>query len=210
MLIDISVPLRLDMPVWPGEAGFALERTRSLDRGDPVTSSLLRCSVLVGTHVDAPCHFVLGGAGVESLPLDVLIGDAVVIDIGAAPAVTARTLDAAAVPAATRRLLIRSTNSALWQRPGAPFVPDYVGLAPDAAHWLVARQVALVGVDYLSVQRFADDPETHRVLLGAGVVVLEGLDLSAAPAGAYELYCLPIKLAGADGAPARAVLRPRR
>jgi arylformamidase len=160
----------------------------------------------VGTHVDAPLHFIPGGASIEHLPLAAMIGPAYVADLRMTSQITADTLSNARIPAGTVRLLLHTTNSERWSR-DLPFTPDFVALSPSAAAWIVDHEIALLGVDYLSVQRFRDGPETHQILLDAGVVIVEGLDLSQPEAGEYELIVLPIKLAGAEGAPARAVIR---
>jgi arylformamidase len=160
----------------------------------------------VGTHVDAPAHFIPGGAGIESLDLNVLIGPALVVEAGQVQAISAEVLDGLAIPAGTQRLLLRTANSRLWRRPENQFVEDFVAITADGARWLVEHGVRLVGVDYLSVAPFHDLVPTHQILLSAGVIPVEGLDLSHVEPGPYQLICLPIKMAGSDGAPARAVL----
>jgi arylformamidase len=195
------------MPVWPGSPGFRLIQTLSLARGDVANNSRLESDIHVGTHVDAPWHFLQDGATVERAPLDTLVGPAVVAYLPEARAVTAAALEGLELGETPQRLLLRTSNSELWRRGVREFREDFVALTVDAARWLVHRGVRLVGVDYLSVQRFHDGPETHEVLLRAGVVIVEGLDLSAVTPGRYELLCLPLKIVGAEGAPARAALR---
>lgn len=206
--IDLTVPLVTGMTAWPGSPGLRLSRYLDIAAGDAVNNSRLDTDVHVGTHVDAPLHHLPDGADAASLPLSALVGPAVVAQVGPAEAVGDTELEALDLPAGTERLLLRTRNSAHRPTPMAPFREDFVALTPAAARWLVARRIRLVGVDGPSVQRFADPPDTHRILLAAGVVVLEGLDLAAAAPGRYELLCLPLKLVGSDGAPARAVLRP--
>lgn len=206
-IIDISVALRSDMPVWPGSVGFRLSRTQRLESGDPTNVSRLDCDVHVGTHVDAPLHFIEGGASIEQLPLEILCGPAVVADLTRADSITADDLAALSLPEDTTRLLLKTRNSALWERKQS-FDADYVALTIDAAKWIVKRGIRLVGIDYLSVQRYYNGPETHQILLEAEVVTIEGLNLAGVAAGDYELICLPLKLVGAEGAPARTVLRP--
>ena len=204
---DISVGVSPGLPVWPGDPLIELERYMAISAGDAANVSRLACSVHVGTHVDAPVHFVDGGSTVENLPLDILIGPAIVVELLDVEAITADCLEALALPSGTTRLLFKTRNSGLWANPHHDFYPDYVALTPDAADWVVRRGVRLLGVDYLSVQRFYDpEPLTHFILLGAGVVIVEGLDLRAVLPGRYQLICLPIKLVGSDGAPARVVL----
>ncbi len=176
-----------------------------MSEGDLVNDSNLSMNVHTGTHVDAPCHHLPGGAGAEALPLSAMIGEVVVMDVSATPDISPAVLEKEWPLAGARRVLFKTRNSNAWSR--GRFDENYSALREDTADWLLARQVCLVGIDALSIQRFSDPPTVHRKLLGAGVVLLEGLDLSSASAGRYELLCLPIKLVGADGAPARAVLR---
>lgn len=206
-LIDISVLVSPTSVVWPSVPRPVLTARLSQDRGDPVNDSNLAMNVHTGTHVDAPRHHFNDGPGADRLPLDALVGEAWVADVGDATVIGPDELAQAWPRTGTRRLLLKTRNSALWTRTPDQFTPEYAALTPEGARWLVSRAVVLVGIDYLSVQRFDDPPDVHRVLLGAGTVIVEGLDLSAAAPGAYELLCLPVKLAGCDGAPARAVLR---
>jgi arylformamidase len=202
-LIDISIQLRAGMPTWPGSTGFRLSRSQTMDR-DAVTVSRLDMDVHCGTHVEAPMHFLPDGNDLESIPLSVFVGPARVVHLPDAPSITAADLAAADVPAGTERLLLRTRNSDGWQ--DRPFQSDYVALLPEAAEWIADAGIRLVGIDYLSVQRFGDDPETHRILMGAGVAILEGLDLSRAEPGQYRLLALPLHLADSEASPVRAVL----
>jgi arylformamidase len=161
--------------------------------------------VHTGTHVDAPRHFIDGGAGADAIALDALMGSAYVVDAtGVRTDIDVRALEALALPRGSKRLLFKTSNSELWSRPG--FNGDFIGLTADAASYLVQRGVRLIGADYLSVAPKSDPAPTHRVLLEAGVVVLEGLDLRQVEPGGYRLVCLPLLLVGSDGAPARAIL----
>jgi arylformamidase len=205
--IDVSLPVRTGMVVYDGDPEVRIERVMEIARGDLANLSRMELGTHTGTHVDPPLHFVDGGAGADRLPLDVLVGPAVVADARGAPGdIDAGALASLGVPAGTERLLLRTRNGDLWDR-GA-FTRDYAGVSDDAARELVAMGVRLLGIDYLSIAPSADPAPTHRTLLEAGVVVVEGLDLRAAPPGAYELICLPLLIEGADGAPARALLRP--
>ena len=205
---DISVGIREGMPVWPGERAVILERTMSLDRGDVANASWLGCGVHTGTHVDAPGHMVKGGGGVDDLDLDPFIGPAWVAEFPECREVTAADLERAHLPGEIRRLLLKTRNSERWGEPLHAFRADFTALTSDAARWVVERGIRLVGVDYLSVQLFADTSTlTHTTLLEANVAIVEGLDLRGVEAGEYELLCLPLKLIGCDGAPARAILR---
>lgn len=206
-VIDISVPLQPDMPTWPGSVGIRLVRTMRLKAGDSANVSRLDCDVHVGTHVDAPRHLLENGNTIEQLPLDVLIGPAVVAYLPEVSAVTADDLAGVTLLPGTKRLLLRTGNSQLWVAGVTNFRKDYVALTADAARWAVNQDIRLIGIDYLSVQRYDDSPLTHQILVEAGVIILEGLNLANVQPGVYELICLPLYLAGAEAAPARAVLR---
>jgi arylformamidase len=194
------------MPIWPGSVGLRLVRTKRLEAGDPANVSRLDCDVHVGTHVDAPWHFLENGSTVEQLSLDVLIGPVVVAYLPEVSAITAGDLDDLGLPPGTRRLLLRTQNSELWAARVTEFKKDYVALTADAARWVAEHGIRLIGVDYLSVQRYGDSTLTHQILLEAGVIILECLNLAGVQPGGYELICLPLKLVGAEGAPARAAL----
>jgi arylformamidase len=204
---DISLTISPDMTVWPGDPAVSLRRIASMDAGRHANVSELTCGVHTGTHVDAPNHFLNDDRTVESLPLDVLVGPARVVELPeSVRVVTAEALQAADIPAGTLRLLLKTRNSQIWASGDLHFHPDFVGVSKDGADWLVAHGVRLIGIDYLSVSPYKQSVPTHQALLQPGMVVLEGADLSRVPPGAYQLVCLPLKLAGSDGAPARAIL----
>jgi arylformamidase len=210
-IYDISVPVAPGVtPVYEGDPGIEVGSWHSIARGDAANVSVLKLGAHTGTHVDAPAHFIEGAPGVVSLPLDALVGEARVVEIPHdARAVEERHVREG-VPEGCRRVLFKTRNSAFWDDPRGHFREDFAYVEPAAARALVSRGVRLVGIDYLSVERFgSDDFATHITLLSAGIVILEGLDLRAVAPGAYELFCLPLKIAAGsgDGAPARAVLR---
>jgi len=206
---DVTVGISPDMPVWPGSQRVELERVSKIEDGANSNNSRLALGVHTGTHMDAPVHFVPGATGIDTLPLAVLIGRALVIHLARTRRVTADDLEGALIPPSTRRLLIKTRNSGYWTTPNHEFHTEFVGIAPSGAEWLVERGVELVGVDYLSVAPWKESRPTHEILLKAGVVIVEGLNLSKIKPGRYELTCLPLKLIGSDGAPARAVLIER-
>jgi arylformamidase len=200
VILDISVPIRAGMHVYPGNPGFRLERHESIADGAQANVSNLELGVHNGTHVDGALHFIDGAAGTEALPLEAFVGPAEVID-----ATSVETdIDEAALQSLplgdSERVLLKTRNSRLWELP--EFTPDFIRLTGSGARYLIARGVRLIGIDYLSI----GDAEAHRELLGAGVVALEGLDLRAADPGTYQLVCLPLRLEGSDGAPSRAIL----
>jgi len=200
-ILDVSIPIRTRMPIWPGNAGVAMRRVEAIADGAVANVSAVDLGAHTGTHVDAPNHFLEGEPGVDTVALEPLIGDAVVVDATAVQ----KTVDAAAVaalgvPAGTDRVLLKTRNSQLWERD--EFSDDIVALDESGARALLDLGVRLIGIDYLSI----GDPGAHRALLGARTAVVEGLDLRAVAPGPYRLICLPLKLVGSDGGPARAVL----
>jgi arylformamidase len=206
-IYDISLTVQPDLPTWPGDPPIVIDRFMKKEEG--ASSNVTRISMCAhsGTHVDAPYHF-LGGEAVtiEQIALKTLTGRVYVLEMLSDDLITAKALEKADIPPRTRRLIFKTRNSALWSNPSHAFRTDFVALSPDGAQFLVERGVKLVGVDYLSVAPYDDPTPTHEILLKAGVVVIEGLNLSEVSQGRYSLYCLPLKLAGSDGAPARAIL----
>jgi arylformamidase len=199
-IIDISVLVSPHTVVWEDDAAPVIERVSAIAEGSAYNLSKLAFNSHTGTHVDAPLHFIDEAAPVESLQLSSLIGPVLVVDARASKSeIDAETVERE-VGSGTERVIFATRNSELWEQP--TFTSDFVGVSAQAAALLVDRGVRLVGIDYLSI----GSPEAHRELLSNGAVVLEGLDLRAVQAGVYELVCLPLRIAGADGAPARAVL----
>jgi arylformamidase len=206
-ILDISLTLSPDSPVWPGDPKVSLERFRALIRGDRSNDTRLACSVHTGTHVDAPLHVMDVGLGVADLSLDKLVGPATVAELRESEVVGREDLEALKLPPGTKRLLLKTRNSDFWSNPCHEFFPDFVALSPEGAHWAVKKGLFLIGIDYLSIQRFSEaGGETHQRLLEAGIVILEGLNLKDVDPGFYQLVCLPLKLAKSDGSPARAIL----
>jgi arylformamidase len=206
-IYDISLTISPTLPIWPGDPVLKIEKFESMDKGAHNNVSRISAGVHLGTHVDAPYHFINDGRTVEQLSLDVLTGPCYVVQLpDGVEAVTAEVLERTEINSEMKRVLFGTRNSHLWARGEAEFQTDFVAITEDGAEWLVERGVQLVGVDYLSVAPYGDSVPTHTVLLEAGVVVVEGLNLSNVMRGFYDLYCLPLKIAGCDGAPARAIL----
>jgi arylformamidase len=202
---DISLAIDAGLPIWPTSEGFRVRSAMRIANGDPANVSVVEMDVHTGTHVEAPLHFIDAGDGLDTVELERFVGPAVVVEVEGA-AVTAEALDAARVPRGTERLLVKTANSARWAAGWGPFDPVYVSLTPDAARWVVDRGIRLVGIDHLSIQQYGDDGETHRTLMRAGVVILEGLNLAGIETGPYTLVAAPLRLAGIEAAPARALL----
>jgi len=204
-IIDVSFPLEEGMPAFPGDPPVRIDKERSMGRGDPYDLSLLSIGSHAGTHVDPPSHFIPGGAGVDRLDLSVLNGPCRVVQVDARAEVVRRE-DIARVPTGATRVLFHTGNSERWATTGR-FFSDFAALDADAARTLVERGVRLVGIDSLSVERDRTGAfPVHHVLLGAGVLILEGLRLAGAPEGDYELRCLPLRIVSGDGGPCRAIL----
>jgi arylformamidase len=202
-IIDVSVPIRDGMLHWPGDPDVRLARVSAIADGDLANISELDFGVHTATHVDAPVHFLEGTEGADALPLAAMIGRANVVDgrsIAEAP-IGEADLQALEIPADCERLLLKTRNSDLWER-DEEFTEDFLRLDASGARYVTERGIKLIGIDYLSI----GDADAHRTLLSSGVVPLEGLDLRAVEPGGYTLVCLPLRIVGADGAPARAVL----
>jgi arylformamidase len=203
---DVTLTISESLPVWPGDPKVVLEHQKIKENGGEVNLTRLAMSAHTGTHVDAPFHFLAKGSTAESIPLGILTGRAYVQYLPDVDRITADVLEEAAIPPRTRRVLFKTRNSELWARGEKDFRTDFVGVAPDAAEFLIDRGVRLVGVDYLSIAPYDSPRPTHEIFLDSGVVIVEGLDLSKVSQGRYTFYCLPLKLSRSDGAPARAIL----
>ncbi len=204
--IDVSVPLRTGMVHWPDDPPVSIERVLDIERGDVAIVSRLSMSAHTGTHMDAPLHFFLTGRSIDTMPLTATLGRARVIEIRDPESIKPEDLRPYQIQR-SERVLFKTRNSArCWQTDD--FVEDFVYISQEAARYLATQQVQTVGVDYLSVGGFfRDGVETHHALLEAGIWIIEGLNLSSVAPGIYELVCLPLKIEGSDGAPARAILR---
>lgn len=207
--IDISVALSPELPVWPGDPPIQVEPAARISEGASANVSRLALGTHTGTHLDPPYHFINDGARVDALPFEPMIGPCWLSDLTwVKNHITADDLERMYLRRGIKRLLLRTPNSQLWSRQPHEFDTGFIGLAPSAARWIVDRGIQLVGIDYFSVEPYGGDGETHRILLGAGVVALEALDLRDVNIGAHTLICLPLKIAGGDGAPCRALLGP--
>jgi len=204
--IDVSVPLRNGMVHWPGDPAFHIERFSDQEKGGGATVSRMNLSVHTGTHIDAPLHFIPKARAIDEMPIEATVGPARVIRIQDERTIERPELTGHDI-ARGERILFRTANSGRCWNSDA-FHEDYVFISRDAARYLVECGVRCVGIDYLSVGCFREDgAETHRILLEAGIWIIEGLNLQDIEPGKYELACLPLRLIGSDGAPARAILK---
>lgn len=207
-LLDISVPLSDGMAAWPGSPGYRSEPLLSLEWSDTSNVTGIQMDLHAGTHVDAPRHVLKGGETVSDIPIHRYIGPCRVVEVPDRAPITWTDLENASIAADCERLLLRTRNSdQKWLGEDTEFNPDFAALAPDAAAWIIRRGIRLVGIDYMSIEPFDGDGTVHRTLLGAGVVILEGLRLGHVDPGGYELICFPVFLTGCEAAPVRAVLR---
>lgn len=206
-LYDISLTLRPELAVWPGDPPIEIRQTAQISQGDGVNLTQLSLGAHNGTHIDAPLHFLDRQPGVDELDLQALVGTVHVLDFTELTShITAQDL-AATLPDGAERVLFKTRNSAIWEANSTDFQPDYIALSTEGAEWLVSRGIKLVGIDYLSIEEFEPaEPVTHRTLLAQKIVILEGLDLSRIEPGEYTIFALPLKIKNGDGAPARVLL----
>ena len=206
--LDVSVTVRSKLPVWPGNPEVDLSPVQSFPQGDEVTISKITLGAHTGTHMDAPLHFIQAGKTIDEVPLDIGLGRARVIEIANPEMILPNELEQHDIKA-DERVLFKTKNSGrdLWAK--QDFTEDYVYISTEAGEYLAEKEVKLVGVDYVSVGGYQKNaPEVHRALLGGGVWIVEGLELSTISPGLYDLLCLPLKLRGLEAAPVRALLRP--
>lgn len=204
-IYDITFAVSDKLPKWPGSVGYSV--TKHLVMPDAVNNlSSIQMDCHLGTHLDAPSHFVHLGKSVEELDLEVLLGDVYVISIPNTDRITSLDLDNADIPLSCKRLLIKTDNQSYWDAGLTEFQENFCALDASAAIWLVERKIRLVGIDYLSIQKYQDGPRTHQIFLENNVVIVETLKLGEVVTGWYELICLPLKLEGLEGAPARVIL----
>lgn len=207
--IDISVPIRNAMVHWPGDPPVLIERVRIIENGDAANVSAISMGTHTATHIDAPRHFIRDGKGIADMPLDMTVGRVRVIEVYDTDSIKPEELIRHRIRVGERILFKTRNSSRVWRTDA--FIKDFVFISKEAASFLVERGVRVVGIDYLSVGGYKrDSSETHQILLGAGIWIIEGLDLSHVKPGRYYLICLPISLDQGDGAPARAILRPIR
>jgi arylformamidase len=204
-LLDVSVPLTQGLPTYPGNPPFEFQPVKRIAEGGSSNVSRMVLGTHTGTHVDAPRHFFDDGPGVDALPLDLLIGRVRVVEIGRRGPIGAADLQAEGLRE-DLRVLFKTPNSAFWNSDA--FHEDYTHLSETGARYLVDQGVKVVGVDYLSIEQYKKPgAPAHKALLSNGIIIIEGLNLADAEPGMYEMYCLPLRVAGGDGAPARVVLK---
>ncbi len=203
---DITVGLHPNLPVWPDSHGIHISKLLTLAK-DGWNVSRLDIDVHSGTHIDAPLHILPDGKSTDEIPLEKLIGRCFVADMRGKKQITAKDLDQLTIDSHTKKILFKTDNSALWKDKSHPFHKDFCALTTDAAQWIADRDFHLAGNDYHSIQLFDDKPDTHIILLQKEVVIVETLDLSeVTPDRYYNLICLPMKVKGVEGIPARVII----
>ena len=204
--IDITFPISKRLPIWPNSIGYNYKwHLKMPEAGNNLSS--IEIDNHTGTHIDAPLHFIEGGKTIDELDLKKLIGEVFVAEIRSIRSINADDLNKAGIPDSCKRLILKTDNQDYWDRDETIFQEDFCALDQTGAQWIVDRGISFVGIDYLSIQRFHDGPETHHILLNAEVVIVECLNLKDVISGKYEMMCLPIKLEGLEGAPVRAILK---
>jgi arylformamidase len=204
---DVTFTVEQGMSVWPGDDPVQLYRQQKIEDGANANVSFLGLSVHTGTHIDAPLHFLKEGYGVEQIPLDLLIGPAQVIQVPEdAKVIDSKTLEKIVLKPGIKRVLFKTAVSLQQTTLTQEFKTDFVGVAANAAQILVDKGVNVIGIDYLSIAPYKNSRPTHEILLNANTLIIEGLNLADVDEGLYTLYCLPLKLKGSDGAPARVIL----
>ncbi|KPJ56688.1 hypothetical protein AMJ49_04240 [Parcubacteria bacterium DG_74_2] len=204
--IDISLIIEKNIPQWPKSRSIEIKRIMNLNRGRPANVTRVEMDVHTGTHIDAPKHFIKNGRSIDKINLNELIGRCYLYNTGNKDEINIDFLKGLDIPRGIDKILLKTKNSKLWK--DKKFHKNFVALTPEAAKWVVKKKIKLVGIDYLSIQKFNEkDNKTHKILLKNGVVIIEGLNLNSVKQGMYELIVLPIKIKDSDGAPARAILK---
>ncbi|MSR87957.1 MAG: cyclase family protein [Candidatus Zambryskibacteria bacterium] len=205
-IIDISVTIDQHLPLWPNSSGLCLTPIARIGKKSLFNETHIEMNAHIGTHIDAPLHFIDKGVSIDKSLLDTFIGPAVVVDLLKSKEITVKDLETLHLPKGVKRILFKTSNSKLWKNKVKKFKKDYVGLTAGAATWLVKRGVKLVGIDYLSIAKMSEAVEVHRILLRKNVYILESINLTGVKPGTYELISLPLKISGAEAAPVRAIL----
>ncbi len=205
-IYDVSVGIDSDIPTWPGDPLIDINRIMKIEEGADSNVSQIIFTTHSGTHIDTPYHFFEDGETLENIPINRFIGRVYVMYLPDVDQISAELLRKTGLPKRAKRILFKTRNSKLWKKYGKKFEKDYVGLSRDAAQYLIDKDIDLVGIDYLSIATYNDPVSVHKLLLRSGVIIIEGLDLSAVHQGHYNILCLPLKINRGDGAPARVVL----
>lgn len=207
-IYDVTLPLSEKTPVWKGDQGVRISRVAEIGRSSDFNITRMELGVHSGTHIDAPRHLINGGRTVDQLPVELLVGEAQVLEIPREISViTPQVLKNSGFDPGIKKLLLRTSNSEYWIKDPLNFHTDYTAIDTETAEMLAEQEMQLAGIDYFSISPINDLVTPHRILLEKGVIILENINLWEVNAGIYEIFCLPLKLVGSDGAPARVILR---
>lgn len=204
-IIDITFAISNKIPSWPGSVGFECNWLMEIPKHANNLSSFSMDSHL-GTHLDAPLHFIEGGRSIEKLELGKMLGDVFVLEIYNIKSITDLDLESAGIPKSCKKLILKTDNQKYWKQNLTEFQEDFSSIDASGAKWIVEKGIHLIGIDYLSIQRFNDGPETHQILLKNEIIIVETLNLEYVSQGWYYLICLPLKIEGLEGSPVRALL----
>ena len=204
-IIDISVPVSNNLPLWPNSMGLCIKRISKIGSKNLVNETHIEMNAHIGTHIDAPLHFIAKGKSIDKLPLDIFMGPVFVAYLPKVKEIGVKDLEKLSIPKGVKRILFRTSNSPLWGKTKR-FKKNYVGLTESGASWIAKKGIKLVGMDYLSIAKFDEAAKVHQILLGKGICIIESLNLTGVKSGVYELICLPVKIAGSEAAPTRAIL----
>lgn len=206
-IFDITIPLSSQTPVWAGEESVSITEIERIANGDEYNVSGFSMGAHAGTHIDAPYHVDGHGKTVDQIPVEQFIGKAQIIQIAdEIESITSQVLQSCQIEEDIHALIFKTGNSKFWKQKPVQFRDDFTALDSSAAEWIAEREIKVVGIDWFSISTMDDLFEPHKILLESGIVIIENLDLSEIQAGIYMLFCLPLKLVGTDGAPARAIL----
>ncbi len=207
-IIDISVGLEKETPIWPDSNGIDFKQSSNINKGDLANVTSIKLDVHVGTHIENSLHFIKDGDNVNKIDFELLIGKAVVVYLPEVKTITASDLEKLNLDKNVERILLKTRNSQLWKKREKQFRKDYVGIDVSGAFWIAKSNIKLIGIDYLSIAKFDETVKVHQILLKNKIIILETLDLSGVDSGTYQLICLPLKLLAVEAAPARAILIP--
>ena len=206
-IFDVTIPIHPNMVVWPGDPPISFHRVKKIEEGSNSNVSEIKMGVHTGTHVDAPVHFIQGKPGIDSLDLSILIGPAQVVELpDDCNLIDEKVVQSAGIKPGMERVLFKTKNSRFWQTDPDHFHTDFTAFSVNGSRAIISMGIRLLALDYLSISPYKQSRPTHEALLGANIIVVEGLDLSHIGPGFYQLICLPLRLMGSDGSPARVVL----
>lgn len=207
--IDVSVGIDPELAVWPGGTHVEYIRVNEMQKGAASNDTAININLHTGTHIDAPRHFIADGHTIDLLDIEVLLGEVYVAEIYGTDAISEKDLIDAGIPEGVKRLFVKTENSMIWKTSPNIFHHNFIAFDLDAAMWIVKKGIKLIGIDYLSIQKYKGDVKVHQIILGNNIIALEGVDLSKVKKGYYEMICLPLRLKGVEASPVRVLLQKK-